>query len=117
MMLWRNFCLVTYRTIRVRNKNSIALMSAVPLFVLNVLRFIRQESPADLSDFRRKRLIGMRGKTSFIVPGAACHSGGAVSQVLLHSWTWGSDGAAETIRCVLWWSHVPGPPPLLDLGQ
>jgi hypothetical protein len=43
--------------------------------------------------------------------------GGAVTQVFLLSWTWGSDWAAEAIRFVLWWSHVLGPPPLVDLGQ
>ncbi len=43
--------------------------------------------------------------------------GGVLSRVLLLSWTWGHDGAAETIRCVLWWSPVPGPAPLLDMGQ
>ena len=42
--------------------------------------------------------------------------GGAVSLVLLHSWSWGRYGAAETIRCVLWWSPVPGPPPLVNMA-
>jgi hypothetical protein len=42
--------------------------------------------------------------------------GRAMSRVFVHSWSWGRDGSAETIRCVLWWSRVPGPPPLVELG-
>jgi hypothetical protein len=37
---------------------------------------------------------------------SAVYYGGAVSWVLLHSWTWGNDGAAEIIRFVLWWSRA-----------
>jgi len=30
--------------------------------------------------------------------GAACHTGGSVSQILLNSWDWGEQGAEQTIR-------------------
>jgi len=30
--------------------------------------------------------------------GAACHSGGSVSQILLNSWNWSEEGASQTVR-------------------